>query len=247
MQPLPEGREAGDRTPAPAHGSALPDGSGLVWQRCRLVAGHGVASGRAADCPYPGGSIAQQLPHFARLGLDLSGCHRGTLNLAFDGGRWSLRQPSWCFEALRWTDRHPPETFSFWPVLLRWSGAGAPVQGWLYRPHPETKRNHHQPPDRLEVLAPWIDAIGAAVALELGVDGRRCRLIQPARLQAQLLEFLKFRVLAAQARFFQAFEGPAGAVVLRRWLVEQRGPGATDLSDAELLAGSRQNRQLYVD
>jgi hypothetical protein len=218
-----------------------------VWHRCRLVSGHGVASGRAPDCPYPGGSIALQLPQFARQGLDLSGCHRGTLNLAFAGGRWCLRQPSWCFEQLRWTDRHPPETFSFWPVLLRWCAGPDPVPGWLYRPHPETKRAHHQPQDRLEVLAPWIEGIAEMQGLELGVDGRRCRLVQPATLSARLLEFLKFRVLAAQACFFEAFAAPDGLAVFRRWLADQGGPGALDLTDAELLAVLEQARRLYLD
>ena len=37
------------------------------------------------------------------------------------------------------------------------------------------------------------------------MDPRRCRLIDPARLRARLLEFLKFRVLAAQEEFFVAF------------------------------------------
>jgi hypothetical protein len=188
-----------------------------------------------------------QTGSFARQGLDLSGCHRGTLNLAFAGGRWCLRQPSWCFEQLRWTDRHPPETFSFWPVLLRWCAGPAPVPGWLYRPHPETKRAHHQPPDRLEVLAPWIEGIAEAQGLELGVDGRRCRLVQPATLSARLLEFLKFRVLAAQACFFEAFAAPDGLAVFRRWLADQGGPGALDLTDAELLAVLEQARRLYLD
>ena len=219
----------------------------LVWHRCRLVAGHGVASGRSPDCPYPGGSITQQQPHFRRLGLDLSGCHPGTLNLAFDGGRWRFRDPSHHFEQLRWTDRHPPETFSFWPVLLRWRSCLEPMGGWIYRPHPETKRSHHQPPDRLEVLAPWIAAIDEAEGLELGVDGQRCRLIAPARLRAQLLEFLKFRVLAAQAGFFEAYRGSDAAAVLRRWLVDRRAPGAVDLTDDELLAVLEHARALYLD
>ena len=32
----------------------------------RCVAGHGVASGRAADSPYPAGTISLQAPLFAR-------------------------------------------------------------------------------------------------------------------------------------------------------------------------------------
>lgn len=210
-----------------------------------------MASGQAADSPYPAGTIALQAPHFRAAGLDLSSCFPGTLNLAFPGGEWRLRDPSWHVPALRWTDRHPPETFSFWPVRLRWRGAAAPVEGWIYWPHPETKQCHFQPPDRLEVLAPWIPAIATAQDLELGVDGRRCRWIQPARLRAQLLEFLKFRVLAAQEGFFAAFGGSEptadGLAALRRWLADQGFAQAADLEDGDLRAVLAQARHLYLD
>jgi hypothetical protein len=60
----------------------------------------------------------------------------------------------------------------------------------------------------LELLAPWIPGLHPGAELELGVDPRRCRLIDPVRLRARLLEFLKFRVLAAQEEFFEAFLVP---------------------------------------
>ena len=224
----------------------IPAGQ-LRWHGCRLAAGHGVASGQAADSPYPAGTIALQAPLFARAGLDLSCCFAGTLNLAFPGGEWRLRQPSWHVEQLRWTDRHPPESFSFWPCQLRWRGAESAVAGWIYWPHPETKQRHFQPPDRLEVLAPWIDGIAAMDGLELGVDGERCRLVQPARLRARLLEFLKFRVLAAQREFFASFNGPAGMARLREWLGSQGWREALDLSDGDLALVLEQARALYTD
>jgi len=221
------------------------------WHPCRLVAGHRVASGQAGDSPYPAGTIALQTPHFLAAGLDLSACFPGTLNLAFPGAEWRLSDPSWHIPALLWTDRHPPETFSFWPARLRWTGAVAPVEGWIYWPHLETKQRHFQPPDRLEVLAPWIPAIASAPQIELGVDGRRCRLIQPARLRAQLLECLKFRVLAAQEGFFAEFGGVEptadGLAALRRWLGTQGFAQAADLGDRDLRATLAQARHLYLD
>jgi hypothetical protein len=219
----------------------------LRWHSCRLVAGHGVASGQAAHSPYPAGTIALQAPLFAAAGLHLDGCFAGTLNLAFPGNEWRLSQPAWHLERLHWTDRHPPESFSFWPCLLRWRGCGQPLAGWIYWPHPETKQRHFQPPDRLEVLAPWIEGIDTLAALELGVDGSRCRLVQPARLRARLLEFLKFRVLAAQAEFFTGFQGPEGMVHLRHWLGSQGWGEALDLSDGDLSQVLEQARRLYTD
>ena len=294
----------------------------LRWVRCRLVAGHGVASGRAATSPYPAGTIHLQAPFFAARGIDLSPFFAGTLNLEAARGHWRLQDPDARVEALEWTDRHPPETFSFWhcrlrvpsvrtavatagggegaevscgdPVRAGTGGAAGACHGapeWvtdegtapgvvdpaglaalIYYPHPETKRAHHQAPSCLELLAPWIPGLHPGVELELGVDPRRCRLIDPARLRARLLEFLKFRVLAAQEEFFEAFLvpqpgdapgpdprpclapalaalGPSAALDpnrFRTWL-QALWPEALDLDDADLLATLEQARQLYVN
>jgi hypothetical protein len=86
---------------------------------CKLVAGHGVASGRAATSPYPAGTIHLQAPFFAARGIDLAPYFAGTLNLEASWGHWRLNDPDERVEALAWTDRHPPETFSFWHCRLR--------------------------------------------------------------------------------------------------------------------------------
>ena len=272
-------------TPTPP--GASREGAELVWVSCRLRAGHGVASGRNPHSPYPAGTIALQSPLFSERGIDLSPFFPGTLNLEVPGGAWRLQRPDAHVEALRWTEQHPPETFSFWHCRLRLPAAvpaparpsasgqgpglsapGAPspdpalaigtaeVPALIYHPHPETKRAHHQPQGCLEVLAPWLGTLDSDQALELGVDPRRCRLIHPARLRARLLEFLKFRVLAAQEDFFAAFQadggnGPADAAPpdperVRRWL-GPLWPEALDLSDPDLLATLAQARSLYIN
>ena len=218
------------------------------WQG-RLVAGHGVASGRAAESPYPAGTIAMQQPCFAAAGLDLSGFASATLNLDFSPGEWRLEQPDHRFEQLRWTELHPPETFSFWRCRIRRLDPAEGSPPWrpalIYYPHPDTKQVHHQPASVLEVLAPPLGSVVPGDRFELCLDGRRCRLIQPARLRAQLLEFLKFRVLAAQEAFFTS--GPAGdAAALRPWL-QQHWPQACDLSDADLQLTLEQARFLYTE
>jgi hypothetical protein len=252
----------------------------LRWVRCRLVAGHGVASGRAATSPYPAGTIQLQAPFFAARGIDLAPFFAGTLNLEAARGHWRLRDPDAHVEAMEWTDRHPPETFSFWHCRLRVASVlAAPaiiepagLAALIYYPHPETKRAHHQAPSCLELLAPWIPGLHPGAELELGVDPRRCRLIDPARLRARLLEFLKFRVLAAQEEFFEAFLvpqpgdapwpdprpflapalaalGPTAALDpnrFRTWL-QALWPEALDLDDADLLATLEQARHLYVN
>ena len=215
----------------------------MQWHRAQRVCGYGVASGQALDSPYPAGTIALQAPYFAAHGLDLSSFYPGTLNLRFNDTRWLLSQPDWQIEHLCWTDRHPPETFSFWRVALRWQGAPAPLEALIYWPHPETKQAHHHSPDRLEVLAPWIESAASLTEFELGVDPRRCRRVQPLRLQARLLEALKFRVLASQQQFFAGLETMAA---LRQWLRATQ-PEALDLSDTELLLVLQRAHALYCD
>lgn len=248
----------------------------LRWVPCQLVAGHGVASGRSTTSPYPAGTIALQTPFFAAAGLDLTPFFAGTLNLRAGRGHWHLSRPDHRIETLAWTDRHPPETFSFWHCRLRLgtgedrradgeAGLAGPgpadgLRALIYHPHPETKQAHHQPRDGLEVLAPWIAGLKPGHSLELGVDPRRCRLVDPVRLRARLLEFLKFRVLAAQEAFFLAFQptpapsaahpdDPAAAADperLRAWLAGL-WPEALDLDDTDLLATLEQARRLYVN
>lgn len=68
------------------------------------------------------------------------------------------------------------------------------------------------------------------------------------RLRSQLLEFLKFRVLAAQDSFFVHFEdqGQLVAAPLRAWLASVC-PGALALNDQDLLEVLQQARMLYVN
>jgi len=228
--------------------------NGLQWHEARRVRGYGVASGQASDSPYPAGTIALQAPLFAERGIDLSPYYAGTLNLAFSDSRWQLQHPDAQVVQLRWTDRHPAETFSFWRVALRWQGGGPALAALLYWPHPETKQRHHHHSDRLEVLAPWIPEIDQLQRFELGVDPRRCRRVQPLRLQARLLEALKFRVLASQEAFYRAFDldpesllsDSPSTLALRSWLASVL-PGALDLTDRELLEVLNNAWRLYGD
>jgi hypothetical protein len=130
-----------------------------------VMPGHGVASGRAANSPYPQGSIAMQMPFFKELGLDLGHCWPGTLNVSIAPQTWQLLRADHCFERLQWTHLHPPETFSFVAVQLTWRSQH--TSAWLYRPHPETKAAHHQAPSVMEIIAPRMEglAYGDAVGL----------------------------------------------------------------------------------
>jgi hypothetical protein len=135
-----------------------------------LVAGHQVASGAGAS-PYPAGTITMQAPLFAALGLDLSACFPGTLNISIHPRTFALAAPSHTFRSVRWTELHPPEDFSFAPCAVIAAGQRHP--GWIYYPHPATKARHFQPPSTLEVLAPPIPGLGYGAGVTLGVDPRQ--------------------------------------------------------------------------
>jgi hypothetical protein len=66
------------------------------------------------------------------------------------------------------------------------------------------------------------------------------------RLRARLLEFLKFRVLAAQHTFFEGLEGERAAARVRDWLAAVGWREALALSDADLLVTLETARRLYL-
>lgn len=139
-----------------------------------------MASGRAADPRYPHGTIALQMPVFDRLGVvvpgrRLSAVHLGTLNIDVSPAVAEWVAPPVTVRGVRWSDHAPPEDFSFAPCRV------GPVDGRLadgicYRPHPETKPEHDQPPGVVEVLAPWIEGLGIGAAVLLEVDPEHVQL-----------------------------------------------------------------------
>jgi hypothetical protein len=138
------------------------------WTRVQgiLTAGYRVASGPSADYPY--GALERQRPIFKAHGLDLTGCFNGTLNIDITPRRFRLLRAEYTFRRVEWTDLHPPEDFSF--SRCRVTFAGRDYDGWVYYPHPETKRRNFQNPSLLEVIAPFIPGIRYGDALEVWVD-----------------------------------------------------------------------------
>ena len=138
---------------------------GLVCLSAILVRGYGVASGKAPDCLFPGGSIRLQKPAFLGAGLDLSDCYNGTLNLCIAPSTFKLVSPEYTFAKLSWQGGQ--ETFSFSRCILL--AGKRVVAGWVYYPHPETKPGHYHDSSIIEVLAPWLEGLSYGHPLELGV------------------------------------------------------------------------------
>ena len=130
------------------------------WQQIEGIveSGHKVASGTASDSPYPSGTIAMQTPFFRALGLDLAGYLQGTLNISIAPKTFQLNQPEFTFRQVEWTDRHPPEDFSFSRCRILFQGTA--YEGLIYYPHPETKKRNFQSPSILEVIVQPIPNIG---------------------------------------------------------------------------------------
>lgn len=130
--------------------------------------GHQVASGLAADSPYPGGTIEMQIPFFSKLGLDLAPFFPGTLNVSIAPYTFIVKSPEYTFPNLKWSSESPPETFSFSRCRLTFNDYE--YDGLIYYPHPETKVRHFQDPSILEILAPAIADIGYGSAIQLAVN-----------------------------------------------------------------------------
>lgn len=131
-----------------------------------LVRGHRVASRPSKDYPYS--ALEKQKPHFKSLGLDLYEYFTGTLNISIAPLTFEMSAPEFTFPLVEWTDLHPPETFSFSRCVVVFNRVDYP--GWIYYPHPETKRRHFQNPSLLEVIAKEIPGIQYGDRLEVEVN-----------------------------------------------------------------------------
>lgn len=133
-----------------------------------LVEGYRVASGPSKDYPY--GALDRQRPLFKQRGLDLDGYFNGTLNVDIRPFIFRMIKPEFTFRNVEWTDLHPPEHFSFSHCKVIFKDVE--YEGWVYYPHPETKKRNFQNPSLLEVIARPIAGIkyGAEVQVLVKPD-----------------------------------------------------------------------------
>lgn len=132
--------------------------------------GYGVASGKGGDSRFPQGTIAMQVPFFRELGLDLSGYFWGTLNISIHPHRYKVKNSKFTFRNVKWSPTEPAEDFSFFDCRILFGNTC--YEGLIYYPHPETKPEHFQAADILEIIAPKIDGLnyGDKVRLECDRD-----------------------------------------------------------------------------
>jgi hypothetical protein len=134
----------------------------------RVVAGHRVASGLKGDPRFPGGTLRMQAPHFLALGFDVNRFYPGTLNVSIAPLRYRVVKARHTFANVKWHPREPAEDFSFIDVRVSCPNQPA-IAGFIYFPHPETKPEHFQQPDVLELLLPFREGLhyGTELTLEI--------------------------------------------------------------------------------
>ncbi len=149
-----------------------------TWTRMTgtVVRGHGVASGFCGDPRFPGGTIALQKPLFRSLGLNLDRFYSGTINLSVAPFIFKLKQARYRFRELRWTDKAAAEDFSFIDCRVLQNG-GTQLDGLIYYPHPETKPEHFQPPDILEILTHRIHGLAYGDRLTIEVNQTQIQIL----------------------------------------------------------------------
>lgn len=151
----------------------------------RVVQGHRVASGLNGNPRFPGGTLRMQIPHFLNLGFDLRNMYPGTLNVSVAPLHYRVVKPRFTFKRLKWHPTEPAEDFSFFEVRLLRTDAG-PVAGFIYYPHPETKPEHFQASDVLELLLPFVEGIGYGMGLTLEIPTEQMRFELPAAGQSKV-------------------------------------------------------------
>lgn len=134
----------------------------------RVVAGHQVASGRNGDPRFPGGTLRMQAPHLLALGFDISPYHAGTINVSLAPRRYQAVKAPITFRQVKWHPTEPAEDFSFFDVRVLRS-ENSPLDGKIYYPHPDTKPEHFQQPDVLELLLPFMEGLSTGTTLILEI------------------------------------------------------------------------------
>lgn len=138
--------------------------------------GHQVASRPSKAYPYS--SLEKQKPYFNELGLDLSPYFNGTLNISIVPFEFEMTRPELTFPLVEWTDLHPPETFSFSRCKVIFGGKQ--YEGWVYYPHPETKKTHFQNPSLVEVIAYEIHGIKYGDKIEVILNTAEIKINRPS-------------------------------------------------------------------
>ncbi|WP_199315583.1 hypothetical protein [Aerosakkonema funiforme] len=136
--------------------------------------GYGVASGQGKDPRFPNGTIEMQKPFFQELGLDLSNYFPGTINVSIAPRTYEIKRAKYTFRNVKWS-AEPAEDFSFCDCQI-WLKQGESQSGLIYYPHPETKPEHFQTPDTLEIITSFIGELKYGSKVIIAIDSEQIKL-----------------------------------------------------------------------
>lgn len=143
--------------------------------RGEIKSGHGVASGKGKDERYPEGTLKQQFKYFLGRGLDLSNYFMGTINLDISPNTYEIKKPKHFFKNIDWSDYIPPENFYFFDVSLYFKDRA--YEGLIYMPDPETKEDHVQIPNMLELILPKINGLEYGLTVDIAIKKDQLNII----------------------------------------------------------------------
>ncbi|MGD1895528.1 MAG: hypothetical protein ACFB16_01100 [Phormidesmis sp.] len=144
------------------------------WIRVKglIKEGYGVASGKSKNPRFPEGTLEMQRTVFRTLGLDLDAYFMGTINVAIAPQKYKIKKAKHTFKQVKWSPNDPAEDFSFFDCRISLK-ENKKIEGLIYYPHPETKPEHFQSPDTLEIIMPFIDGLKYGDEIMLEVDNQQ--------------------------------------------------------------------------
>jgi hypothetical protein len=136
-----------------------------------VVKGDQVVSGRANDLRFPRGTVTI----FSNAGgLNLNGYYIATVNAQFNYHAIVLNLYDHYFEQVKWYENMPTENFKFCQCHILKNSTSYPAL--IYQPQVETKVEHLQPINQLELLAPLIEHLHYGDVISLNISNAKVTL-----------------------------------------------------------------------
>jgi len=134
--------------------------------------GYRVASGSSVNPRFPEGTIAMQKNYFRERGLNLDEYFLGTINLSISPHQYKIKNAKYTFKNIKWSEKDPAEHFSFLDCRILIDSTER-LDGLIYYPHPETKPEHFQSPDILEIITSFIHGLRYGDELTIEIDSQQ--------------------------------------------------------------------------
>jgi len=142
---------------------------------CKVIPGFQIASGKAINSPYPEGTIKLQQPFFLQQGLDLRAYYLGTINAQFSCREIRLDNSDFHFKSIKWLANFPSEDFKFYKCFIL--NKMEKIPALVYQPASETKINHFQAKNVLEIITVKIAGLSYGDPLILEIERSKVTLL----------------------------------------------------------------------